>query len=302
MSTTTVSTPRDRMNWLARIRDYAELSKPRIAFLVLITVGVAYWMASWGQPDFLVLGKLLVGTLFVACSASSLNQWLERRRDALMERTATRPLPSARMSAVEAVGFATITLVAGVGILLMVSGWQPLAWAMLTWFVYVVAYTPLKSRTSLNTAVGALAGAMPVFIGWSAAGGVYDLRAVALYLILFLWQFPHFMAIAWMYRRQYAKAGMKMLPVVDPTGRRAGLNALLAALILIPISLIPAAFFPGNNGMFYAIAVLTLGVLQFAFACVFVSHLNDLAARRLLRATLVYLPTLLLLLVVVPWK
>ncbi|MFV1965139.1 MAG: heme o synthase [Pirellulaceae bacterium] len=302
MSTTTVTAPRDRMGWLARISDYVELSKPRIAFLVLITVAVAYWMACWGQPDLLLLGQLLAGTLLVACSASSLNQWLERRRDALMERTANRPLPSARMSAIEAVGFAVITLVLGASILLRAVGWQPLAWAVLTWILYVAAYTPLKSRTSLNTAVGAVGGAMPVFIGWSAAGGVYDLRVASLYLILFLWQFPHFMAIAWMYRKQYARAGMKMLPVVDPTGRRTGLNVLFAALVLIPVSLVPAAFLPGINAALYAVAVLALGLLQLAFACAFVVRLNDLTARRLLRVTLVYLPTLLLLLVVIPWK
>jgi protoheme IX farnesyltransferase len=302
MSTTTVSTPAARIGWLARIGDYVELSKPRIAFLVLITVAVAYWMACWGQPEMWTLGKLLVGTLFVASSASALNQWLERRRDALMQRTSNRPLPAARLSAFEAVAFAVFALGIGGGILLVAVGWQPFAWAMLTWLVYVAAYTPLKALTSFNTAVGAIGGAMPVFIGWSAAGGAYDLRAAALYLILFLWQFPHFMAIAWMYRAQYARAGMKMLPVVEPTGRRASRNALLAAVVLIPVSLVPAAFLPGASAVFYGFAAVSLGLLQLAFASAFFRRVSDHAARYLLRATLIYLPLLLLMLVLVPWK
>jgi protoheme IX farnesyltransferase len=302
MSTTTVTTPATRPGWLARVGDYVELSKPRIAFLVLITVAVAYWMACWGQPELWMLSKLLVGTLFVASSASAVNQWLERRRDALMERTSDRPLPAARLSTLEAVAFAVGTLGIGGLILLVAVGWQPFLWAMLTWLVYVAAYTPLKPRTPLNTAVGAIGGAMPVFIGWSAAGSAYDLRTAALYLILFLWQFPHFMAIAWMYRAQYERAGMKMLPVVEPTGRSASRNALLAAVALLPVSLIPAAFLPMASGVFYSLAALGLGLLQLAFAHDFFRRVNDHAARRLLRATLVYLPLLLLMLVLVPWN
>jgi protoheme IX farnesyltransferase len=172
------------------------------------------------------------------------------------------------------------------------------ALGLLTWLLYVCVYTPLKSRTSLNTAVGAVAGAMPVLMGWSASGAEIDLRAAALFLVVFLWQFPHFMAIAWIYREQYDAAGLKMLTVVDPSGRRAGTQAVLSALALLPVSFIPALLSPGAS--LYVLAAFALGGGQLACAVMFCAKRDEAAARRLLRASLVYLPALLTLLLFVP--
>jgi protoheme IX farnesyltransferase len=300
MSTTSLAMGRDQATWLSRIADYVELSKPRIAVLVLVVVAVAYHVARWGQPEPWVLVHLLLGTLLVAASASGANQFLERHSDSLMERTAERPIASGRIGVSEALVFVSATLVIGAGYLFVAVGWQPAIWAFLTWLVYVAVYTPLKSRTWLNTAVGAVGGALPILIGWSAGGG-YDLRAGGLFVLLFLWQFPHFMAIAWLYRKQYARAGMKMLPVVDPSGRHAGVQAVVAALALIPVSLIPMLNVPGWSIGLLAIAAILLGVGQLFCAVAFFRHQHDRSARQLLRASLIYLPLVLLLMLLVPW-
>jgi len=301
MSTSTLSIVRGRATWLTRVHDYIELSKPRIAVLVLVAVAVSYSVARWGQPDPRVLLHVLFGTLLIAASASALNQWLERRRDALMPRTRERPLPAGRLSGAETVTVAVLAFLVGSLYLFVAVGWQPACWGVLTWLLYVWVYTPLKTRTYLNTAVGAVAGALPVFIGWSAAGQSYDLRAGALFWLLFLWQFPHFMAIAWIYRKQYARAGMKMLPVVEPTGARAGMQAALAAWALIPVSVIPAISAPGWGGVICSATVLALGVGQLLCAIAFLQNRGEATARRLLRASLVYLPAVLLILTLVPW-
>jgi protoheme IX farnesyltransferase len=270
--------------------------------LVLISVAVAYWVSSVGKPDLMVLFHVLLGTLMVATSASALNQWWEWRRDAMMPRTANRPLPARRLGTRETVLFATLTLLVGLAQLCFGVGWQALAWALFTWSLYVWVYTPLKAVTSWNTAVGALAGAMPVLIGWSAAQGEISLRAACLYLVLFLWQFPHFMAIAWMYRKQYARAGMKMMPVVDPSGRRTGRHAVLAAAALLPVTIILVIAASGPSAWLYLAIAIVLGVGQLGFAVAFQQQMDDRSARRLLRASLIYLPLLLLLMVWIPWS
>jgi protoheme IX farnesyltransferase len=169
---------------------------------------------------------------------------------------------------------------------------------LLTWFTYVWIYTPLKRLTPANTAVGAVAGALPVLMGWSAVGAPLGLKAFTLFLIVFLWQFPHFMAIAWIYRHQYAAAGLQMLPVVDPSGRRAGAQAVVSALALVPVSLIPAVL-ELAGGAYFGWALL-LGVCQLCCALVFLWKLDEASARRLLHASLVYLPAVLLLLMLGP--
>jgi protoheme IX farnesyltransferase len=303
MSTTTLAFDRPRAGLLTRVADYVALTKPRIAVLVLVSVAVAYTCARWGQPDPTVLLHTLIGTLLVASSASALNQCIERRRDSRMDRTADRPLPSGRMRLSEAVVFAVATIVFGTAYLAVLVNLQAAAWGLLTWVLYVWIYTPLKTRSPLNTAVGAVAGAMPVLIGWSAAGDMRGdpSRALALFTVVFLWQFPHFMAIAWMYRKQYGDAGMKMLTVVDPTGRRAGIQAVGGALALLPISWLVGAYTPGLGGFVYVSIAFVLGVAQLAFAIAFCVRMNDTTARRLLKATLVYLPTLLLLVLLCLW-
>jgi protoheme IX farnesyltransferase len=301
MSATSVTLVQPRSALLVRVWDYIELTKPKIAVLELVVVLAAAVVATWGQPQPLVVLHAMIGTLLVAASASAANQWFERRLDARMPRTADRPLPAGRLSAVEALIFSGTTLAAGIAWLAAAVNLACVVWALVTWVVYVVAYTPLKTVSSANTAVGAVAGALPVLIGWSATGAALDGRALALFLLLFLWQFPHFMAIAWLYRDQYARAGHQMLTVVEPSGRRAGVQAVLAALALVPVSIVPVLAAPGLGSVLFAAVAAVLGLAQLAFAAAFCCRASDLRARLLLRASLVYLPTLLATLTLVPW-
>ena len=303
MSTTTLSIDSVRAHGWARVVDYVELTKPRIGVLVLVTVAISYCCARWGQPEPWAMIHAMLGTLLVASSASALNQYLERRLDLRMDRTADRPLPAGRLSSSEVITFAIVTVVGGGLYLALLVNLEAAFWGLLTWTLYVWLYTPLKTRTPLNTAIGAVSGALPVFIGWAAAGSVGNdyLRASSLFMIVFLWQFPHFMAIAWMYRKQYGQAGMQMLSVVDPTGRRAGVQAVTGALALLPVSLLPGMFTPGLGGSVYLVAAFLLGVMQLAFAVAFCTSLSEHSARRLLKASLVYLPTVLMLALIVLW-
>lgn len=293
-----------RRAWIwSRIGDFCELSKPRIGTLVLIVVAVSAFVASGGMPEPWVLIHTLIATALIAASASTLNQVMERRTDALMQRTADRPLPAGRMPISQTISFGIATLVLGIGYFALFVNWLTAMLGLLTWVLYVVCYTPLKSRTSANTAVGAVAGALPVLIGWASADASFSLsggpmpggvRVAALFLILYLWQFPHFMAIAWIYRGQYAAAGLQMLTVVEPSGQRAGLQSLLAALALPPISVLPALYLPG--AVTYVIGALTLGIVYLGASVWFCWRRDELTARTLLHASLIYLPALLVLL------
>jgi protoheme IX farnesyltransferase len=291
MSTTAVAVERRRATALARLADYAALAKPRIGVMVLLAVAAAGFVAAWGRPDWSLLVHALVGTGLVVAGSSALNQWLERRSDARMARTAERPLAAGRVGAGEVVLLGLAASAAGFAYLAALVNWPTVIAALAAWVVYVWVYTPLKPRSPLNTPVGAVAGAVPVVIGWLAVGGTLDLRIGTLFLALFLWQFPHFMAIAWLYRRQYAAAGLKMLSVVEPTGRHAGTQAVLAALALLPVSLAPAVLSPPSA--VYLVGVFLLGAGQLACAILFFIRLDETSARRLLTASLVYLPALL---------
>jgi len=301
MSTTTLTLVQPRTEILGRVWDYIELTKPRIAVLELVVVLASGVVATWGQPDPSLLLHAMLGTLLVAASASAANQWLERRSDSCMLRTAARPLPAGRLSSREALVFAAVCLIFGVLQLMFLVNLSCAAWAVVTWVAYVLVYTPLKTVSPANTAVGAVAGALPVLIGWSAVGATLDHRALALFLILFLWQFPHFMAIAWIYRGDYAQAGYQMLTVVEPTGRRAGWQAALAALALIPVSIVPLIATPGLGGLLYVVGAGLLGAGQLLLAALFWRSATDQSARLLLRASLIYLPTLLVMLMLAPW-
>lgn len=279
--------------WVARCQDYVELTKPRILMMVLVAVTLAALSATWGQPDAFRLINCLVGTTLVAASASVFNQWLERDTDARMRRTERRPLPTKRVGGVESLFLGGVTVLGGLAYLLNTCGPAAATWAAATWLLYVGVYTPLKTRTWLNTLVGAIPGAMPVLIGWSAAGGPLDARAWSMFLILFLWQFPHFMAIAWLYRAQYGLAGMQMLTVVDPTGHRAGRQALLTAVSLLLVSVLPAVFVPMS--WTYLLGSLLLGGWHLRRAVEFQRQRDDRSARDLLRASIIYLPIQLLL-------
>ena len=300
MSTSTASYAPSRSLAWQRAADYVELTKPKIVLMELVTVAVAAVMASAGVPDLWLLAHAVVGTVLVAAGASAWNQWLERHTDAFMERTADRPLPSGRLSAWEVVISGTVVSVLGAAYLALWVNVLTAALGVVTWLIYVGIYTPLKARSPANTAVGAVAGAMPILMGWTAVGGRLNLSAATLFLIVFLWQFPHFMAIAWIYRRQYAAAGLKMLPVVDPTGLRAGAQALVAALALVPVSLLPAVIsFAGPTYFLWAL-LLSLG--QVICAAGFLLRMNEQSARTLLRASLIYLPALLLWLTAGPFR
>ena len=300
MSTSTISWESRTHRLVAKIGDYIELTKPRIAVLVLVTVAVAGYVARWGQCDPLLLLHGLIGTLLVAGSASAFNQLMEIESDRQMERTSRRPLPAGRLSVWQVTAFGSITVVGGIAYLGFLTNWMAAGWAFATWFVYVVIYTPAKSRTHWNTAIGAVSGALPMLIGWTVTGAALDMRALSLFLLLFLWQFPHFMAIAWIYRRQYAGAGMKMMTVVDPSGRRAGVQAVVGALALLPVSMIPAIYAPGLGALAFVAFALSIGVWQLRCAWRFLTNLDESSSRRLLHASLIYLPLVLVLLVVLP--
>lgn len=291
MSTSTPSyAPVRSLAW-QRAADYLELAKPKIMLMELVTVAVAAVVANAGLPDLWLLAHALFGTFLVAAGAAAWNQWLERHSDALMERTARRPLPTVRLPSREAVWFGTGMALIGVGYLCLFVNVLTAALGSLTWLVYVGIYTPLKSRSPANMPVGAISGALPILMGWTAVGGRLHFGSMALFLIVFLWQFPHVMAITWLYRRQYTAAGLKMLPVVDPTGLRAGAHAVLGALALVPVSLLPAMI--GYAGASYFIWALAVSLGQLFFATAFLLHRNDQTARALFRATLIYLPSLL---------
>lgn len=303
MSTSTLALETENITWLTRAADFVELTKPKIGVMVLVAVTVSGYLASWGQPDPWILLNTLAGTLFVASSASAMNQWLERTRDRKMARTASRPLPSGRLSPRVVFAFGVTTLLIGMSHLIFWVNWQASGWAFLTWLIYVAIYTPLKIRSSWNTAVGAVSGALPVLIGWAALEGARPNEnpiGITLFFVLFLWQFPHFMAIAWLYREQYRQAGMKMLPVVEPTGRSAGIQAVVFALALVPASLLLAFPMVGVGAAVYLVVAFLLGMGQLAFAFAFFRNRTQTTARWLLRASLVYLPLLLVFLFFLP--
>ena len=284
---------------VAVLRDVSMLTRPRIAVMVLATVITAMWLTAGGSLDLGHLVWLLIGTTLVAASSSIANQVVERDTDKLMPRTARRPIASGRMAVGTASGLAALLLMAGVGLMTIASGWPAAAAALATWLIYVVIYTPMKKISPLNTAVGAVAGALPVAIGWLAADGparlaggdaTGALSAAALATVLYLWQFPHFMAIAWIYRSQYGLAGLRMLTVDDPSGLRAAGQALAAALAMVPVSLVLAVP-SGSIRLFLAAAIAAI-----VYCCAtirFALRRDDTSARGLLLTSLGVLLALL---------
>jgi protoheme IX farnesyltransferase len=285
--------PVSRARWL----DFVELTKPRIALLVLFTVAIGAMLASPDVPDLVLLINTLIGTALVAAGASALNQLLERHSDAHMRRTENRPLPSGRLQPRDVLAFGMIVSALGLA-WLAVSGRHPMALfiAALTHLSYVLIYTPLKARTTLNTLVGAVPGALPPVIGWTSVTGTFDLPALLIFLIVFLWQVPHFLAIAWMYRDEYARAGLQMLPAIDADGSLTARQMLLYCVALIPVSLLPVLH--QQAGWIYGLGALALGLLFLRAAVGFVRDHSRDQARRVLRASLVYLPALLALMLV----
>ncbi len=279
-----------------RVSAYFELTKPRITFLIVLTSAAGFALASRGSIDYLSLVSSLFGIALLSSGIATLNQYAERDLDGLMRRTASRPLPAGKLAPWEALAFGSaLTILAELYLLVLVN---PLS-AVLGLTViagYVFAYTPLKTRSSLSTVVGAFPGAVPPLIGWSAATGTLSIEAWVLFAILFLWQFPHFLAIAWMYREDYGRAGILMLPVVEPDGRVTAQQIVVYTLMLIPVSLLPTVL--GMSGKIYFFGALVLG-LAFLYSSVRAAFsMSRQLARQLLLASVLYLPLLFILMVV----
>jgi protoheme IX farnesyltransferase len=290
---------RSRLVVRSRVADYLELTKPRIAVLVLFTVAAGGWLAGLKhEGDGMLLLHTVCATALVAAGASALNQLLERHSDALMNRTENRPLPAGRLHPAEVLVFGLALAVGGL-VYMGVAVRQPLAvlLTMATFASYVWVYTPLKRVTTLNTLIGAVPGALPPVIGWTALRGDVGPEAVAVFLILFLWQLPHFLAIAWIYRGDYARAGLRMLPVVDPTGQATGRKMVGFCAALVLASFAPAVV--GGAGVLYLAGAVLLGAMFLGSTLAFVRETTVGQARRVLRASLLYLPLLLALLLLV---
>jgi protoheme IX farnesyltransferase len=278
-----------------RVADYLQLVRPRLALLVLVTAAAGAFLAAGGEPGWPPLIHASVGTALLFAGASALNQLLERHRDAAMARTADRPLSAGRLQPVEVLALGCTLSAAGLLYLLALC--PPLAAGLGAFALvsYLFIYTPLKERTPLSTLVGAVPGAVPPLIGWAAARGSLDMGALALFLIVFLWQVPHFLAIAWIYRDQYARAGFRVLSVLDRRGARTGQQMIRYTLVLIPASLLPGVL--GIGGWLSAIGALVLGALFLDSAIAFARTRTTRQARQVLRMSLVFLPALFLLLV-----
>ena len=273
------------------MRDYLELTKPRITLLILICTAVGYWFGCGASFHGTILAHALLGTALLASGTSALNQWYEVDSGAKMRRTRRRPLPAGRIKRRHALAFGLLLSAAGFAELWYGTNLLAAALGLFTLASYLLLYTPLKQRSQACTTVGAIPGAMPPVIGYAAAGHGIDLGALALFLILFVWQFPHFDAIAWMYRDDYARGGILMLPVIDPDGESTARRILVCSVLLIPISLAP--LFLGMTGALYAPAAIAAGLGMLYFGARLGREKTLARARALLLATVFYLPALL---------
>ena len=273
-----------------RTADFVTLTKPRLNFLVLITTLGGMYLAAPQGVALPLLFHALVGTALVAGGAAALNQVWERDTDGLMRRTRRRPIPGGRLRAVDGAWFGT--LLSATGLIELTWKVNPLASAVAaaTLVSYVFVYTPLKTRTSLSTLIGAVPGALPPVIGWAAATGTISIGAIVLFGIVFLWQMPHFLAIAWLYRDDYRQARIPLLPVLEPDGRRTGQQALLYAAALWPVSLLPAAI--GIADVPYSILATVLGAGLIVLSAMFARARTTPTARRLFLYSIIYLPLL----------
>ncbi|MCX7604259.1 MAG: heme o synthase [Bryobacteraceae bacterium] len=274
------------------MRAYLELTKPRITWLILMSTGIGFYFGHSGPLDWALLAHCLLGTALIASGTATLNQWYERGADALMRRTAARPIPSGRVPARNALLFGIALLVAGeVELALGVNALT--AWlGLFTIASYLLLYTPLKQKTWWSTTVGAFPGAMPPLLGFAAARGQLTAESWVLFAIIFLWQFPHFYAIAWMYREDYGRAGIRMLPVVEPDGRSTARQVLAFSILLIPASLLPG--FLSMTSHWYLAAALVLGALFLRAALRLSRERSAQNARGVLKASVMYLPLLYL--------
>jgi heme o synthase len=274
----------------SRLADLLVFTKVRVNALVVATTAGGFYMGSTGAIDPALLIGTIAGTALVAGGAAAINQISERDLDRLMDRTRLRPVADGRMGLGEAKGVAWAASLAGLVLLALVSNMLATAVAAATLAIYAFVYTPMKRLTSFATVVGAVPGGLPPMIGWAAARGSLDTPAWALFLIVFLWQLPHFLAIAWLYREDYARAGLPMLPVVDPDGASTARQALLYTTALLPVSLLPSAL--GLTGLVYAVAALALGLAFIGVGVGFAVRRTKPNARVLFLTSLIYLPAL----------
>ena len=290
-----VELERSRLSFRDRVAAYLELTKPRITFLIVLTSAAGFALASTGRINYFAMLSAMFGIALLSSGIATLNQYMERDLDGLMKRTLSRPLPSGKLFPWEALLFgAGLTIVAEMYLAIFVNPLSALI-GLTVIAGYLFAYTPLKTRTTLSTMVGAFPGAVPPLIGWAAARGELNLEAWVLFAILFLWQFPHFLAIAWMYREDYGRAGILMLPVVEPDGRVTAQQIVVYTVMLLPVSLVPTAL--GTSGKIYLVGAAVLGLLFLYSSVRAALSKSKQQARRLLLASVIYLPLLFILMV-----
>ncbi len=283
------------LSFREKLAAYIELTKPRIAFLLVLTSAAGFYLGTGGPFNVVLFVHSMVAITLLALGVATLNQWFERDIDPLMERTEKRPLPTKKVSANEALISGILQCaIAEIYLLVLVNPLTSLL-GMVVIVGYVLVYTPLKTRTSASTAIGAIPGALPPLMGWTAAANDITMGAWALFAMQFLWQFPHFFAIAWMYREQYKKAGILMLPVVEPEGKLTFRQIVLFTIMLVPVSLAP--FFLGFAGKVFLIGGTILGLIFLIASIRSAFDRSNERARTLLLVSVIYLPLLFILMV-----
>ena len=291
----TMETTRAVASEVSRPALYLALTKPDVSFLVVMTTVAGYALGTRGPLDWLRMAHTVFGTTLIAAGTSTLNHYFERDTDALMRRTASRPLPAGQLKPRDALWFGLGLITTGTVYLALATNALATVLGILTSITYLCVYTPLKRRTTLATMVGAFPGAVPPLIGWAAARGTISMDAWILFAVLFLWQFPHFDAIAWMYREDYARAGIRMVSVGDREGKRTFREILMTAALLVPVSLLPAV--TGLAGVHYFFGAMVLGIMLVEVCLWAAASKTNVRAKWLMHATVLHLPVLLGLLI-----
>lgn len=282
------------ISFAEKLSAYLELTKPRIAIMLVLTAAAGFYLGG-KSFDLLLFVNSMIAITLLAFGVSTLNQYWERESDKLMERTASRPLPSGKITPLEALVFGSLLCLSAEIYLAVAINFLTALLGLIVIIGYVFIYTPLKSRTSMSTAVGAIPGALPPLMGFTAASNEISIAAWITFAILFFWQFPHFLAIAWMYRDQYAKAGILMLPVIEPSGKITARQIVIFAVLTLVISVLP--YFFGFAGVIYLVGAILLGFWFLYESIKMAREKSDSQARKLLRVSVIYLPLIYLILV-----